>query len=172
MYVDRDVHRCRTCTRCACEFSPVSRPRDDAAPRVLCRCAILSRASGLSRVSPRHRQKANRQYCASDDQMKLMLKGVDTLCTIPYRTRYLASKQPKSLTQRGQTTLATRTPLTGYRRVHEARADEARGREGRQERGPRREEGRYGRATATYLTVASHGPCVCSLGPCWQTRRR
>ena len=55
--------------------------------------------------------------------------------------RYLASKQPKSLTQRGQTTLATRTPLTGYRRVHEARADEARGRERRQERGPRREEG-------------------------------
>ena len=74
--------------------------------------------------------------------MKLMLKGVDTLCTIPYRIRYLAlPEQPKSLTQRGQTTLATRTPLTGYRRVHEARADEARGREGRQERGPRREEG-------------------------------
>ena len=45
-------------------------------------------------------------------------------------------------------------------------------RRGSRARGPRREEGRYGRATATYLTVASHGPCVCSLGPCWQTRRR
>ena len=156
---------------CACEFSPV---RPGTRRRVGVRTVV--RFHSEPRACPPVSRARGHTHTHKD------ISTVINIRNSMYNTEYAISlsNSPRashpsshSKSQRGQTTtLATRTPLTGYRRVHEARADEARGREGRQERGPRREEGRYGRATATYLTVASHGPCVCSLGPCWQTRRR